>query len=118
MSDLQCSTTMEDEVSSEFRCETIECHTEIRWFVGDTEVHAGGAYTIQQIGYIHRLVIEEPTLSDKGAVTAVARAGTSKLESRLNMKGKKILKNFILFCIKTKHFSEFIFFNHCIFRRF
>ena len=87
VSDLQCSTTMEDEVSAEFRCETNECHTEIRWFVGDTEVHDGGTYKVQQIGNIHRLVIENLTLSDTATVTAVARMGTSKLESRLNMKG-------------------------------
>ena len=80
---------MEDEVSAEFRCETNECHNEISWFVGDTEVQDGGKYKVQQTGNIHRLIIERPALSDTATVTAVARAGTSKLECRLNMKGKE-----------------------------
>ena len=89
MSDLQCSMTMEDEVSAEFQCDTNECDTEVRWFVRDTEVHDGGAYKIQQIGYIHRLIIASPALSDTVTVSVVASTGNSKLESRLKMKGKE-----------------------------
>ena len=80
--------TFNKERSVEFQCETRGNDTAVRWFIGTKEVHNGGRYEIQKIGYLRRLIIKNCTADDKSTITAFSATTGDRLKSNLYKKGK------------------------------